>query len=77
MLKMKVETCEVGMFRLPGIVFDKEEMTDALYEEIKAWAELNNCGKPMTPVLWSFRSESKRDWFILKWAGDDNRNEEM
>jgi hypothetical protein len=27
---MKMEACEVGMFRLPGLVIAKEDMTEAL-----------------------------------------------
>jgi hypothetical protein len=25
----------------------------------------------MTDVLWSFRKQSQRDWFILKWSGNE------
>ena len=66
--KDKFTTCEVGMFRLPGIVFEKGALTNAQHNEMVKWAEENNCGKPMTDVLWSFKSEQKRSWFILRWS---------
>lgn len=73
--QMKLKTCEVGMFRLPGIVIERpEEISDAswnsLLEEMDAWAKETNCGKRMTEYLWSFRNEKQRDMFILKWSGE-------
>jgi hypothetical protein len=66
---MKFKTCEVGLFRLPGVVFDKESMTDLLMTEIDEWAESEQgTGKRMTEILWSFKTESQRDWFILRWS---------
>jgi len=34
---MKMETCQVGMFRLPGVVLDKEEMTEDKLHEMDEW----------------------------------------
>lgn len=65
---MKLKTCEVGLFKLPGIVLDKNEATPEKVEEIAKWAEETNCGKRMTDYLWSFRNEKQRDMFILRWS---------
>lgn len=67
-LNIELEKCSVGLFNLPGILFKKEDMTPELFEEITAWSEENHCGNPLTEVLWSFRNEAKRDWFILRWG---------
>jgi hypothetical protein len=69
---MKMKTCEVGLWRLPGVVIDKEEITPERLEEMDAWAaSAQGVGKRMTETLWSFKKESQRDWFILKWSGDE------
>lgn len=66
---MKIETCHVGLFRLPGVVLDSEEVTALLIEEMDAWAKSQQgTGTRMTEVLWSFKTEAQRDWFILKWG---------
>ena len=66
---MKIETCQVGMFRLPGIVLNKEEMTEEKLQEMDAW-RLTEQGTAtrMTDLLWSFKTEAQRDWFILRWS---------
>lgn len=72
-LNMKLKTCEVGLFRLPGVVVehDKEindtEMKMRL-DEAEAWSKETNCGKRMNDYLWSFRNEKQRDMFILRWS---------
>lgn len=69
---MKIETCQVGMFRLPGVVLDKEEMTEAKLQEIDEWRLTEQgVGTRMTDLLWSFKTESQRDWFILRWSGEE------
>jgi hypothetical protein len=69
---MKMQTCEVGMFRLPGVVLDKEEMTEEKLHEMDEWRLTEQgVGTRMTDLLWSFKKESQRDWFILRWSGDD------
>lgn len=71
---MKLQTCEVGLFRLPGIVVERPEDTSdeswaKTLEEMDAWAASEQgCGKRMTDYLWSFKKESQRDWFILRWS---------
>ena len=63
---MKMKTCDVGLFRLPGVVLDKEEATEEKIKEMDEWAASpQGVGTRMTEVLWSFRKESHRDWFIL------------
>lgn len=69
---MKMKTCEVGLWRLPGVVIDKEEINEERLAEMDAWANSpQGVGTRMTEVLWSFKKESQRDWFILKWSGDE------
>lgn len=76
-LHMKLKTCEVGMFKLPGIVVERpEDWSDELWQktqnEMDEWASSEQgVGKRMTETLWSFRKESQRDWFILKWSGNE------
>lgn len=66
---MKIETCQVGMFRLPGIVLNKEEVTEGKLQEMDAWRLTEQgTGTRMTDLLWSFKTEAQRDWFILRWS---------
>jgi hypothetical protein len=73
--KIKLEKCQVGMFKLPGLVVQVEgeegeslPLTEETFKEIEDWSLSNNCGKPMTRKLWSFKNEKQRDVFILKWS---------
>jgi hypothetical protein len=63
-----MKNVEVGMFKLPGIAFDKGEVTTELLEDMRAWADAEGVGMNMTENLWSFKKESHREWFILKWS---------
>ena len=63
-----MKNCNVGMFRLPGITFDKKQLNPELVQEMEDWCKENKCGSKMTDTLWSFKSEKKRDWFILRWS---------
>ena len=66
---MKIETCQVGMFKLPGIVLNKEEMTEEKLIEMDAWRQTEQgVGTRMTDLLWSFKTEAQRDRFILRWS---------
>jgi len=69
---MKLQTCEVGMFRLPGIVIEAEEEETISEEQLKEMEDWCNSefgkGMRMTDRLFSFRKESQRDWFILRWS---------
>jgi hypothetical protein len=71
---MKMQTCEVGMFRLPGIVIEAEEdevITEEQLKEMEDWCNSEfGTGMRMTDKLFSFRKESQRDWFILRWSGE-------
>lgn len=62
-----IETCEVGLFKLPGIRFEKEQLPKELLDEMKIWSEENHCGTMMNDWLWSFKNVALRDWFILRW----------
>ena len=71
---MKLESCEVGMFRLPGLIIKPEEedaLDEALLDKMEEWckSELGK-GMRMTGNLFSFRNEKQRDWFILRWSGE-------
>ena len=72
---MIFKTCEVGMFRLPGIVIEAEEDEDIPEEQIKEMEEWCNSefgtGMRMSNRLFSFRKQSQRDWFILRWSGKE------
>jgi hypothetical protein len=56
------------MFRLPGIAFEKGELPTELIQDMQAWAEQEGVGMSMTETLWSFKKESHREWFILRWS---------
>ena len=64
-----MKNVEVGMFRLPGVVLSKDEMTEEKLHEMDEWRLTEQgVGTRMTDLLWSFKSESQRDWFILRWS---------
>lgn len=63
-----MENCEVGMFRLPGLVFEKGQLSEELLAEMISWAQAEGVGMSMTDRLWSFKKEGHREWFILRWA---------
>lgn len=65
--KNNMRNVEVGMFRLPGIAFEKGELSTELNEEMVAWANAEGVGMSMTENLWSFKKEAHREWFILRW----------
>jgi hypothetical protein len=69
---MILKTCNVGMFRLPGITIEAEEEETITEEQLKEMEEWCNSefgtGMRMTNKLFSFRKESQRDWFILRWS---------
>ena len=71
--EMKLKTCEVGMWRLPGVVVEhpkdisETEMKRQL-DEAEVWSKESNCGQRMSDFLWSFRNEKQRDMFILRWS---------
>ena len=63
------------MFRLPGIIIEAEEDETIDENKIKEMEEWCNSefgkGIRMTERLFSFRKESQRDWFVLRWSGND------
>lgn len=63
-----MKNVEVGMFRLPGIAFEKGELSEELNNQMIAWANAEGVGMSMTENLWSFKKEAHRDWFVLRWS---------
>lgn len=63
-----MKAVEVGMFRMPGLSFEKGEVPHELLEDMLAWANAEGVGMSMTENLWSFKKESHREWFILRWS---------
>lgn len=64
----KFETCEVGPFRLPGIVIDTERITAEELKEMQDWARENHAFVNEGVISWRRRDLAKRDWFILRWS---------
>ena len=62
-----MKNVEVGMWRLPGIAFEKGELSEELNLEMIAWAQAEGVGMSMTENLWSFKKEAHREWFIPRW----------
>jgi len=60
------------MFRLPGLVIEPEEeetISEESLKEMEDWCNSEfGTGMRMTEKLFSFRKESQRDWFILRWS---------
>lgn len=67
-LDISMKNVEVGMFKLPGLVFERGELPPELNEEMIAWAKEEGVGMSMTENLWSFRKEAHREWFVLRWS---------
>lgn len=71
---MKLTNCEVGMFRLPGLVISadgEDEVKPDVLNKMEEWCNSEfGKGMRMTDTLFSFRNEKQRDWFILRWSGE-------
>ena len=73
---MKLTKCEVGMFKLPGILIENDDddenkisVTEDQLKEMEDWCNSEfGKGMRMTERLFSFRKESQRDWFVLRWS---------
>jgi hypothetical protein len=64
----KLETCEVGPFRLKGVKVDVNQYTAEQVTEMITWARDNDAYVVEDKGLFSWKSEAKRDWFILRWS---------
>lgn len=64
----KLEAVQVGMFRLPGVKVDLNQFTPEQIEEMRSWAKENDAYDDGDRGLFSWKSEAKRDWFILRWS---------
>lgn len=64
----KIEAVEVGPFRLKGVKVDFGQYTEEQVTEMIAWAKENNAYVAEDKGLFSWKSEAKRDWFILRWS---------
>jgi hypothetical protein len=58
---------EVGPFKLPGLSFNKGQLSEELNNQMIEWANAEGVGMSMTESLWSFKKEAHREWFILRW----------
>jgi hypothetical protein len=67
---------EVGMWRLPGLAFEKGQLSKELNDEMIAWANAEGVGMSMTENLWSFKKEAHREWFILRWIDSIPKDKE-
>ncbi len=69
--KSKIQTCNVGLFNLPGAIVDTDQYTKELLDQLVEWVSAHG-GKLMNTgsygQLWSFRKEEHRNWFVLKWS---------
>jgi len=74
-VRLNMESCQVGMFKLPGLKFNKGNLPEELQQEMAVWAKENNCGTQLTEWLWSFKNEKQREWFILRWADSIPKSE--
>jgi hypothetical protein len=72
---MKIVNCEVGMFRLPGVIIEAEQdetISEDQINQMEDWCNSEfGTGMRMTDKLFSFRKESQRSWFILRWSGEE------
>ena len=59
---------ECGLFKMPGVAFDRNELSDELLNEMKDWIDQTQIGMVMTDRLFSFMEEGHRDFFTLRWA---------
>lgn len=64
----KLETCEVGLFRLPGVKVDLNQYSETDVKEMISWARENDAYIVEDKGLFSWKKEAKRDWFILRWG---------
>jgi hypothetical protein len=71
-----MKNVEVGPFRLPGIAFEKGQLSKELNDEMVAWANAEGVGMSMTENLWSFRKEAHREWFVLRWIDSIPKDKE-
>jgi hypothetical protein len=64
----KLQICEVGPFRLKGVKVDLNQFTEDQIREMMVWARENDAYVAEDTGLFSWKSEAKRDWFILRWS---------
>lgn len=62
-----MKNVEVGLWRLPGLAFEKDQLSPELNKEMMEWARAEGVGMSMTERLWSFKKPAHRDWFIMRW----------
>lgn len=62
-----MENVKVGMWNLPGLKFEKSQLSNELIDEMKEWTAKHKCGMCMSNTLWAFKTAAQRDWFVLRW----------
>lgn len=65
----RIEVCEVGLFRLPGVQVHKSQFTEQEIADMQSWARDNNAyvSESDSHLILSWRELSLRDWFLLRW----------
>lgn len=63
----KIEICEVGPFRLPGVKVDTGQFSEEDFKEMSAWAQEQG-GYISESGLFSWKKAKFRDWFLLRWG---------
>jgi len=64
----KIETVEVGPFRLKGVKVDVGQYTPEQFTEMVSWAKDNGAYVSEDKGLFSWKDTAKRDWFLLRWS---------
>jgi hypothetical protein len=70
---MIFKSVEIGLFKLPGLVIQpelEEKISEEFKEQLREWSKEHNIGKEInsTKNWWQFKSESERNFFIIRWA---------
>ena len=61
----KISSVEVGLWKLPGVLLDTDQISEADRKLLEASA-IEQGATILKPDLFSWRSVYHRDWFLLK-----------
>lgn len=71
---MKFKMVDIGMFKLPGVVIEKNEDEDDLLrgilDEVREWTSEHKIGKEINcdKNIWMFKNDNQRNFFIMRWG---------